>query len=36
MRIKITGKNFNTYKHLENTIEKKFEKLGKYFPMTLT
>ena len=31
MRITITGKNFNTYKHLEDTIEKKFEKLGKYF-----
>ncbi len=31
MRITISGKNFNTYKHLEETIEKKFEKLGKYF-----
>ena len=31
MRITITGKNFNTYKHLEDTIEKKFEKLEKYF-----
>lgn len=31
MKLTITGKNFNTYKHLEDTIEKKFEKLGKYF-----
>ena len=31
MNIRITGKNFNTYKHLEETIDKKFEKLGKYF-----
>ncbi len=31
MRITITGKNFKTYKHLEDTIEKKFERLGKYF-----
>lgn len=32
MNIRITGKNFNTYRHLEETIDKKFEKLGKYFP----
>ncbi len=31
MKITITGKNFNTYKQLEDTIEKKLEKLGKYF-----
>lgn len=31
MNIRITGKNFNTYRHLEETIDKKFEKLGKYF-----
>ena len=31
MKITITGKNFHTYQHLEDTIEKKFEKLGKYF-----
>ncbi len=31
MRITISGKNFNTYKKLEDTIEKKFEKLEKYF-----
>lgn len=31
MNIRITGKNFNTYRHLEETINKKFEKLGKYF-----
>ena len=31
MNIKLTGKNFNTYQHLEDTIEKKLEKLDKYF-----
>ncbi|MDY6037990.1 MAG: ribosome-associated translation inhibitor RaiA [Eubacterium sp.] len=31
MNIRITGKNFNTYRHLEETIDKKFEKLSKYF-----
>lgn len=31
MNITLTGKNFNTYKHLEDTIEKKLEKLDKYF-----
>ena len=31
MKTTITGKNFNTYQHLEDTIEKKLEKLDKYF-----
>ena len=31
MNIKLTGKNFNTYQHLEDTIDKKLEKLEKYF-----
>lgn len=31
MKINITGKNFTTYQRLEDTIDKKFEKLGKYF-----
>lgn len=31
MKINITGKNFTTYKRLEDTLDKKFEKLGKYF-----
>lgn len=31
MNITITGKNFNTYQHLEDTIDKKLEKLDKYF-----
>lgn len=31
MKVNITGKNFNTYKHLQETLEKKFERLGKYF-----
>jgi len=31
MKINITGKNFTTYQRLEDTIEKKFDKLGKYF-----
>ncbi len=31
MKTTITGKNFNTYQHLEETIEKKLEKLDKYF-----
>ena len=31
MKTIITGKNFNTYQHLEDTIEKKLEKLDKYF-----
>ncbi len=31
MKVTITSKNFNTTQHLKDTIEKKFEKLGKYF-----
>ena len=31
MKINITGKNFNTYQKLEDDIEKKLDKLGKYF-----
>ena len=31
MKVIITGKNYNTYKHLEDTMQKKFDKLGKYF-----
>ncbi|MEF9922467.1 MAG: ribosome-associated translation inhibitor RaiA [Anaerovoracaceae bacterium] len=31
MKVIITGKNFNASEHLEQTIDKKFEKLGKYF-----
>lgn len=31
MNTTITGKKFNTYQHLEDTIEKKLEKLEKYF-----
>lgn len=31
MKITLTGKNFNTYKHLQDTIEKKLKKLDKYF-----
>lgn len=31
MKVIITGKNYNTYKHLEDTMEKKFRRLGKYF-----
>ena len=36
MKINITGKNFTTYKRLEDTIDKKFEKLGKYFSDDIT
>ena len=36
MKINITGKNFTTYKRLEDTLEKKFEKLGKYFSDDIT
>lgn len=36
MKIIITGKNFNTYKHLQDTMEKKFDKLGKYFSDDIT
>ncbi len=31
MKVKITSKNFNASNHLKETIEKKLEKLGKYF-----
>ncbi|HZK02257.1 MAG TPA: ribosome-associated translation inhibitor RaiA, partial [Anaerovoracaceae bacterium] len=31
MRVIITSKNFNASDHLKQTIEAKFEKLGKYF-----
>lgn len=31
MKVIITSKNFNASDHLKDTIEKKFEKLGKYF-----
>lgn len=36
MKVNVTGKNFNTYKHLQDTLEKKFEKLGKYFSDDIT
>ena len=36
MKINITGKNFTTYKRLEDTIDKKFQKLGKYFSDDIT
>ncbi|MGF6375735.1 putative sigma-54 modulation protein [Clostridiales Family XIII bacterium PM5-7] len=36
MKVNITGKNFHTYKHLQETLEKKFEKLGKYFSDDIT
>ena len=36
MKINFTGKNFTTYKRLEDTIDKKFEKLGKYFSDDIT
>ncbi len=31
MKVIITGKNYSTYKHLEETMQRKFDKLGKYF-----
>ena len=31
MKVNITGKNFKTYQKLEDTIQKKFDKLSKYF-----
>ncbi len=31
MKINITGKSFKTYERLNNTIEKKFDRLGKFF-----
>ena len=36
MKVNITGKNFNTYKHLQDTLEMKFDKLGKYFSDDIT
>lgn len=36
MKVNITGKNYNTYQHLEDTMEKKFDKLGKYFSDDIT
>ena len=36
MKVNITGKNFNTYKHLQDTLERKFDKLGKYFSDDIT
>lgn len=36
MKVNITGKNFNTYKKLEDTVEKKFDKLSKYFSDEIT
>ena len=36
MKVIITGKNFNTYKHLQDTMEKKFDKLGKFFSDDIT
>ena len=36
MKVNITGKNFNTYKRLQETVEKKFERLGKYFSDDIT
>lgn len=36
MRVTITSKNFNASDHLKDTIEKKFEKLGKYFSDDIT
>ena len=36
MRVTITSKNFNASNHLKDTIEKKFEKLGKYFSDDIT
>ncbi|MGN8713205.1 ribosome hibernation-promoting factor, HPF/YfiA family [Hornefia butyriciproducens] len=31
MKVNITGKNFNTYDRLQETVEKKLDKLDKYF-----
>ena len=31
MKVNITGKNFNTYQKLQDTVEKKFDKLSKFF-----
>jgi ribosomal subunit interface protein len=36
MKVIVTGKNFTTYKKLQDTLEKKFDKLGKYFSDDIT
>lgn len=36
MNVNIIGKNFKTYPKLESHVEKKFEKLGKYFADEIT
>ena len=36
MKVNITGKNFNTYKNLQDTLERKFDKLGKNFSDDIT
>ena len=36
MKVSITGKNYTTYDRLENTIEKKLDRLGKYFSDDIT
>lgn len=36
MKVNITGKNFNTYQRLQETMEKKFDRLGKYFSDDIT
>lgn len=36
MKVIITGKNFSAYKHLQDTMEKKFDKLSKYFSDDIT
>ena len=36
MNVKITGKNFNTYEKLQTRIEKKFDRLSKYFSDDIT
>lgn len=36
MKVNITGKNYTTYEKLEDTIEKKLDRLGKYFSDDIT
>ncbi|MDD7511222.1 MAG: ribosome-associated translation inhibitor RaiA [Peptostreptococcaceae bacterium] len=36
MKVNITGRNFKTYAKLEETIEKKIDKLGKFFSDDIT
>lgn len=36
MKVNITGKNYNTYEKLEDTIEKKLDRLDKYFSDDIT